>query len=143
MMATTPIRELTTRIVQEFQPKRVILFGSYARGNPRPDSDVDLLLLLPFEGKGFRKSLEILNRVNPRFAVDLIARRPDDTARRYREADPLIREALDHGQVLHERSDEAMARQSGRRLSLLHQRFRRDARPYSWLELCQIARPGV
>jgi len=104
MIAAKNIRELTERIVHEFHPDRVILFGSYANGNPGPDSDVDLLVILPFEGKNFRKSLEILNRVNPRFPVDLIARRPDDTARRYREGDPLIREALDHGQVLHERN---------------------------------------
>ena len=104
MIATAKIRELTERIVREFSPERVVLFGSYANGNPRPDSDVDLLVILPFEGKSFRKSLEILNRVNPRFPVDLLARRPDDTARRYREGDPLIRDALDHGQVLHERN---------------------------------------
>jgi predicted nucleotidyltransferase len=104
MIAAAKIRELTERIVQEFSPERVVLFGSYASGNPRPDSDVDLLVILPFEGKSFRKSLEILNRVNPGFPVDLLARRPDDTARRYREGDPLIREALDHGQVLHERN---------------------------------------
>jgi predicted nucleotidyltransferase len=104
MITTANIRDLTASIVREFQPERVILFGSHATGHARPDSDVDLLVLLPFEGKSFRKSLEILNRVNPRFAVDLIARRPDDTARRYREGDPLIREALDHGQVLHERN---------------------------------------
>ena len=104
MIAAANIRELTERIVREFSPERVVLFGSYASGNPRPDSDVDLLVILPFEGKSFRKSLEILNRVNPRFPVDLLARRPDDTARRYREGDPLIREALDHGQVLHERN---------------------------------------
>ena len=104
MITTANIRDLTANIVREFQPERVILFGSHATGHARPDSDVDLLVLLPFEGKSFRKSLEILNRVNPRFPVDLIARRPDDTARRYREGDPLIREALDHGQVLHERN---------------------------------------
>jgi len=104
MIANARIRELTERIVREFSPERIVLFGSHANGNPRPDSDVDLLVILPFEGKSFRKSLEILNRVNPRFPVDLLARRPDDTARRYREGDPLIREALDHGQVLHERN---------------------------------------
>jgi hypothetical protein len=47
--------------------------------------------------------LEILNRVAPDFAVDLLARRPEDTARRYLEGDPLIREALDHGKVVYER----------------------------------------
>lgn len=79
------------------------LFGSYAYGKPRPDSDVDLLVVLPFGGKGFRKSLEILNRVDPDFSVDIVARRPEDTARRYEEGDPLIREAQDRGKVLYER----------------------------------------
>ncbi|MGD0216034.1 MAG: nucleotidyltransferase domain-containing protein [Desulfobaccales bacterium] len=97
------IRKLCDHIVREFQPERIILFGSYAYGNPTPDSDVDLLVVLPFEGKNLLKSLEILNRTNPRFPIDLLARRPDDTERRYREGDPLIREALDHGQVLYER----------------------------------------
>ena len=84
------IQELSQRISREYDPERIILFGSYAYGTPRPESDVDLLVILPLVGKGFRKSLEILNRVNPAFDVDLIARRPDDTARRYAEGDTLI-----------------------------------------------------
>jgi len=103
MVDETQIAELSKQIVREFQPEKIILFGSYAYGQPRPDSDVDLLVVLPFEGKGFRKSLEILNRVSPEFSVELLARRPEDTARRYAEGDPLIREALDHGKVLYER----------------------------------------
>jgi uncharacterized protein len=97
------IQDLCNRIVQEFHPDRVILFGSYASGQPSPDSDVDILVILPFEGKSFYKSLEILNRTNPDFPIDLLARRPDETQRRYREGDPLIREALDRGKVLYER----------------------------------------
>lgn len=103
MVDEESIRELCGRIVQEFQPEKIILFGSYAYGNPTPDSDVDLLVVLPFEGKNFWKSLEILNRTNLRFPIDLLARRPEDTDRRYREGDPLIREALNHGKVLYER----------------------------------------
>ena len=97
------IRELCERIVQEFQPHKIILFGSYALGTPTPDSDEDILVVLPFTGKNFRKSLEILNRTNPNFPIDLLARNPEDTERRYQEGDPLIREALDHGKVLYER----------------------------------------
>ena len=103
MVDEKQIAELSERIVRDFQPERIILFGSYAYGQPRPDSDVDLLVVLPFEGTGFRKSLEILNRLAPDFSLDLLARRPEDTARRYREGDPLIREALDHGKVVYER----------------------------------------
>jgi predicted nucleotidyltransferase len=103
MVRLEDISRLSEKIVTEFQPERVILFGSYAYGNPGPGSDVDLLVVLPFEGRNFWKSLEILNRVDPPFPLDLLARRPDDTARRYAEGDPLIREALDHGKVLYER----------------------------------------
>lgn len=103
MVTLEDIARLSEKIVREYQPERVILFGSHAYGNAGPDSDVDLLVVLRFEGRNFWKSLEILNRVDPPFSVDLLARRPDDTARRYAEGDPLIREALDHGKVLYER----------------------------------------
>lgn len=106
MVNSQTIQDLCDRIVRDFQPERIILFGSYAYGKPTPDSDVDLLVVLPFEGKNLRKSLEILNRTNPCFPIDLLARRPDDTERRYREGNPLIREALDHGKVLYERHEE-------------------------------------
>jgi len=96
------IQKVADRIAMEFQPERIILFGSYAYGSPQPYSDVDLLVILPFEGKNFRKSLEILDRVNPPFSTDLLARKPDDTQMRYELGDPLIREALDRGKVLYE-----------------------------------------
>jgi uncharacterized protein len=103
MVDQDSIRKLTDQIVREFNPERIVLFGSYGRGEPRPDSDVDLLVILPFEGTGFSKSVEILNRVAPEFPIDLLARRPADTARRYAEGDRFIREALDHGRILYER----------------------------------------
>ena len=103
MVDDNRIAELTGRIVREFQPDKIILFGSYAYGQPPPDSDIDLLVVLPFKGRSFRKSLEILNRVTPDFSVDLLARRPDDIAQRYTEGHPLIREAVDHGKILYER----------------------------------------
>lgn len=103
MVDEQSIRELCALIIREFQPDKIILFGSYAEGQAGPDSDVDLLVVLPFEGKNLWKSLEILNRTNPRFPIDLLARRPEDTDRRYREGDPLIRAALDRGKVLYER----------------------------------------
>ena len=108
MVAMTDILEIAELIKRDFQPERIILFGSYANGTPTPDSDVDLLVILPFDGKSFWKSLEIANRVNPRFATDVIARRPDDTARRYAQGDPLIRDAIDHGKILYERRDSRM-----------------------------------
>ena len=45
MVDEQTIQDLCNRIVQDFQPERIILFGSYAYGNPTPDSDVDLLVV--------------------------------------------------------------------------------------------------
>ncbi len=104
MVALSSVLELSERIAKEFDPDKIILFGSHAYGTPKEYSDVDLLVIMPFEGKGLRKSVEILNRLDPRFSVDIVVRRPDDAARRYAEYDPLIRDAFNKGIVLYERN---------------------------------------
>jgi len=67
MVSLTNIQTLASKIARQFRPQKIILFGSYAEGKAGPDSDVDLLVIMPFEGKGFWKSLEILNALNPAF----------------------------------------------------------------------------
>jgi predicted nucleotidyltransferase len=112
MVTMAQIEELCRRIAVDFNPLRILLFGSFAWGVPTSDSDVDLLVILQFEGKPLHKAVEILNRVAPRFPVDLVARRPEDTVRRYSEGDPLIREAIDKGKVMYERDHQGMERES-------------------------------
>jgi predicted nucleotidyltransferase len=104
MVAMDQVRELSHRIARDFDPEKIILFGSYAYGVPKEYSDVDLLVVMPFEGSSFRKSLEIVERVNPSFYVDMVVRSPADAGRRYTEGDPLIREAFDRGKLLYERN---------------------------------------
>lgn len=103
MVLPERIRELGNRIARDFDPDKIILFGSYTCGSPTEDSDVDLLVLLDFEGKSFYKSLEILNRADPHFPVDLFAKTVEEPERRYAQGDQLIREAFDHGVVVYER----------------------------------------
>ncbi len=104
MVSIVDIQNVADQIAREFSAEKIILFGSYSSGTPGPDSDVDLLVVLSFEGKPFWKSLEIINQIDPQFSLDLIARSPSDTARRYAEGDPLIQDVVDHGRVLYERS---------------------------------------
>lgn len=47
------------RIVPKFHPQRIILFGSYAGGQPGPDSDLDLLIVMEVEGSTRQKANEI------------------------------------------------------------------------------------
>jgi len=111
------ILDLAERIAQAFSTEKIILFGSYAYGAPTDDSDVDLLIVMPFEGKSRAQSLCVWKAVRPRFSVDLIVRTPKEVARRYEQWDPLIREALDKGRVLYERDRAGVAGEVGRRLA--------------------------
>ena len=40
------IRDVVKQIAEQFKPEKIILFGSYAYGKPRPESDVDLLVIM-------------------------------------------------------------------------------------------------
>ncbi|MCC3408434.1 MAG: nucleotidyltransferase domain-containing protein [Microcoleus sp. PH2017_10_PVI_O_A] len=96
------IMQLSQAIVNEFQPKKIILFGSYAYGNPQDDSDVDLLVILPYEGSSFRKAWEILNKLQPKFAIDLLVRSPVEVEQRLGWNDFFMREIIEKGKVIYE-----------------------------------------
>ena len=102
MVEMKEIRDLTSQIAREFSPDRIILFGSHAYGQPGNDSDVDILVVLPFEGKPVRKAIEIRNRVNAGLPLDLIVRTPEQLAERVAQNDWFIREILERGRTLYE-----------------------------------------
>ena len=103
-MTREQIQELADRIAAGFEVERIILFGSQANGTATADSDVDLMVLMEFEGRAFDMSLRIACEVDPAFAFDLIVRTPADAERRYRQHDPFVRHAFDSGKVLYERN---------------------------------------
>ena len=73
------IQMMVSRIVKEFQPERVILFGSHARGEGGPDSDVDLLIVMPLEGSRRNKAIEIgIALRDVRIPKDIIVTTPED-----------------------------------------------------------------
>lgn len=98
------LRKMVQRLVERFDPEQVILFGSYARGTAGPDSDIDLLVILPVTGSKRAKQVEM--RVALRdFDVpkDVIVATPSEVARRRNIIGTLIRPALHEGKVLYVR----------------------------------------
>jgi predicted nucleotidyltransferase len=112
MIKFEEIKSLNDQIVREFQPDRVILFGSYASGQPSNDSDVDLLVILPFKGKPIRKALEIRNKINPKLPVDLLVITPEQLKDRFSKNDWFVRDILEKGLVLYEANDTRMVSES-------------------------------
>lgn len=126
MVDEKSIVDLSQAIARAFRPERIILFGSYAYGRPTPDSDVDLLVIMPFRGHGARKAAEILNQVRSRMPVDLLVRTPAEIRRRLAWNDFFLQEVMEKGRVLYESTHPRMGGQGGRRLG--HRRAR-TARP--------------
>jgi uncharacterized protein len=106
MVEMHKILELSQKIAEAFEPEQIILFGSYAYGSPTEDSDVDLLVVGPYEGQGFRKAAEILNHTNPKFSVDLLVRTAHELQQRLEWGDFFLREIVEKGKVLYEASCE-------------------------------------
>lgn len=102
------IMSLSDNIVRMFHPAYIILFGSYAYGQPDQDSDVDLLVVLPFKGKPTRKALEILKGVNPQIPVDLLVRTPEHVRERVTNNDWFMREILEKGRKIYESDNSGM-----------------------------------
>jgi len=102
MVEMKKIRDLVSLIAREFNPERIVLFGSYAYGQPSDDSDVDILVVLPFKGKAVRKAIEIRNRVNAEMPLDLIVRTPEQVAERIAMNDFFMREIVEKGRTLYE-----------------------------------------
>lgn len=81
------VDDFCQKIVQQFNPQKILLFGSYAYGMPNPDSDIDLIVVLPFDGKSVNKSVEILTKTDPHFPIDLIVRTPKQIEERISKND--------------------------------------------------------
>ncbi len=102
MLEISKIQSLAKDIVANFQPEKIILFGSYAHGKPTPDSDVDMLVIMPFEGRSPKMATQIWLKTRPNFPIDLMVRRPEEIKNRIKMGDFFIQEIMEKGKVLYE-----------------------------------------
>lgn len=117
MVSMQDIQAFADEIAREFRAQRIILFGSYAYGTPNEDSDVDLLIEMPYRGDAVDHAIEIRRRLHPGYPIDLIVRSPAEVRRRMAMNDWFIREIVEKGKVLHEARDGRMDGKSRRRLA--------------------------
>ncbi|HXU38092.1 MAG TPA: nucleotidyltransferase domain-containing protein [Blastocatellia bacterium] len=92
-------------ISRRFHPDKIVLFGSHAHGKPRPESDVDLLVVMPFEGSPFRQAAVILDHVVRAVGVlplDLLVRTAEQVQERIQMGDTFMRDVIERGRVMYE-----------------------------------------
>lgn len=109
------VKRFVRRIVEKFQPDKVILFGSYAYGTPHDWSDIDLLVIMPCRNE-IDQAIRIDNALDAPFSLDLIVRtpyhiriglNPDDR-------DWFLWEITEKGKVLYEALNRSVGAQSRR-----------------------------
>lgn len=101
------IAQFAHKVADEFHPKKIVLFGSYAYGRPHADSDVDILVVMPARNQ-IQQACKIRLAIPAPFPMDLIVRTPREIQWRLKEGDSFVREILSKGIVLYEEDNERM-----------------------------------
>ncbi|HJS18274.1 MAG TPA: nucleotidyltransferase domain-containing protein [Anaerolineales bacterium] len=95
------------RIVAGLKPEKIILFRSYASGNPTPDSDVDLLVVMETNGKNKEIHRAVSMLLYPRqFPADILIKTPqeiEDAMKGGVDHGFFVREIIKKGKVLYDR----------------------------------------
>lgn len=104
VLSDTAIREVIERLVQAADPVRVVLFGSYAQGNPAPDSDLDILVVQREVASASREMARLRRVVGPvGVGVDLLVCSEQDVEDWGGLPGTVLYVALQEGKVLYEK----------------------------------------
>ena len=98
------IRSISKKIVENFNPEKIILFGSSAKGTLTKDSDIDLLVIMDSKQRPAKRSIEVSKVCRPKFiSMDVLVRTPEEIKNRLQIGDYFIKEILEKGKVLYVR----------------------------------------
>ena len=100
------LKEITRRIVEKFQPERIILFGSYAYGKPTIQSDIDLLVITKqmADQSAFARTRVVSDLFSQRrFGMDVLVRTPQEVKERLAMGDDFMQDIVERGSILYER----------------------------------------
>ncbi len=97
------LARITKTIVDQFQPEKVVLFGSQAEGTATSGSDIDLFVVKKTSKRPHERELELRKMLfGHRFpAMDLLVYTPEEVAERERRHDFFIEDIFAHGKVLY------------------------------------------
>lgn len=94
------IRQITDQLKKQFRPEQIIIFGSYAGGEPTVDSDVDILIIMQTDLSAREAAYTVRKAINPAFPVDILVRTPAQIKQRTAMGDQFIQDILENGLVV-------------------------------------------
>ena len=100
------VADCVERISRGYDPERIILFGSYAYGEPSEDSDVDFLVVKSTEERAFDRRLKVARLISTPHRlvpVDVIVLTSEEIEERVRIGDQFLQQILEKGEVVYAR----------------------------------------
>ena len=98
------IQAIVDRIAEKFDPEKIILFGSYAYGDPKPWSDIDLLVVINAPEGNLAQMLAISRALSPHpFGIDILVHSPRELAEGLARGNFFLTEIIRRGKILYER----------------------------------------
>lgn len=98
------LKEAIKRIVNGFNPEKIILFGSYAYGKPTHDSDIDLMVIMETSEKPHKRAVPIRKALKDiGIAKDIVVKTPEEFEQFKDIVGTIIYPAAHRGRVLYER----------------------------------------
>lgn len=99
------INAVVQKIVAEFNPEKIIMFGSYAYGKPNIDSDVDMLVVMESDERPAPRTTRVIGALRgvKTFPMDLLVRTPAEIQHRLAIGDFFIQEIVGMGKILYKR----------------------------------------
>ena len=98
-------QNIVNKIVDYCKPEKIILFGSFARGEEKSNSDIDLLIIKNSDKKRpfrIKEVFEALRGMDRDFPLDPIVYTPGEISKRLALGDYFIKEVLEEGKVMYE-----------------------------------------
>ena len=98
------IQRIVQKLIAEYAPRKVILFGSYAYGKPGPDSDIDLLIIKETTDRFIDRwvtAQRLLTGTHRALPVETLVLTPQEIEKRLAIGDQFIAEILEKGEVLY------------------------------------------
>jgi predicted nucleotidyltransferase len=98
------LKNIVDKIINNFNPDKIILFGSYAYGHPNVDSDVDIMIVMDTDEKPHKRAVSV-RKVLKGIGIpkDIIVKTPEEFERFKDIVGTIVYPAAHKGRIIYER----------------------------------------
>ena len=102
-LKSKPAQRIINRIIRRYRPKRIIVFGSFGRGDIHQGSDLDLVIIKNTKQKFLKRMDRILDLCNGEIAVEPLIYSEAEFERMLEEGNDFLETVVSEGKVVYER----------------------------------------